>query len=165
MNKNFVRYKIITGFILFLAVVFIALLFYRAVNAETTGTYYSDSIRLDGTYDAFHVMFSWKPSMMPGYQIDLATYPDCPGEVRVEMNNIIEGIYCANILYYEPGNNSYYFIAYINPLKVCGKSGIELEPWLAVYNPISNVHDVIFGLAETVDLSDCKSIKLPIIRK
>lgn len=133
----------------------------RRVFATPTALYYSDSLRMDGTYDATHAFFSWTPSMLPGYQIDFGLYPDCPGEIRV--GNIARE--CVSLAYYEPGNSSYYFVAYLDPTKICGKSGIELQPFLAVYNPISGAHDVIYGLTEIVDLSDCKFITLPIIVK
>jgi len=152
-------YKKVTAFILFLVAILAALLIYRVAMAEPTTIFHSTSIRMDGTYDGGHVMFSWTPSQLPGYQIDLATYPNCVGEVEVDRLHR----YCVNIAYYEPGNNSYYFIAYIHPTTVCGHGNVTLEPFLAVYHSSNRTHDVIYGDVANVSYSWCKDVELPII--
>jgi len=149
--------------ILVFALVFIMmfLLIFSKVTA-TPNEYYSNSIMMDGTYDSDHAMFSWQPSLIPGYDLD-TTNIYCVGSVRVNLNTwkCVEPYQW----YYEPGDGKYYFTAPLDRNQVCGLNDVMLQPWLHIYNPTSGAHDTIYGNTVLTDFTWCGNIYLPIIRR
>lgn len=144
-----------------LVLILAALLIYKRVKAEPTGSYYSPSLQMAGTYDWDEAMYSWNPTLLPGYNIDM-TNINCVGAVRVNFSNYrCVGAYQ---WYYEPLDGKYYLTAHLEMPQLCNLNSATFQPFLDVYNPTNGAHDRIYGNSMSVDFSWCYPGYMPIIK-
>lgn len=130
----------------------------KAQELLPEGQFFSNSVRMDGTYDMTHATFSWTPALLPGYEIDQRYAPNV-GSVRINLNTYIP----VTSFYYDQLVGNWYFTATGMPQWVCGMPEVLLQPFLGVHNPITGAYDTIYGVTDVVSFEFCSKTFLPAV--